>query len=268
MGVTIPVDFTGVEQRGSTRVPEGDYVAKIRKVEKVNAKSSGNPMLVCRFELVSGPSDVQGKQLVDRHVLTKDSLWTLRNMLEAIGYKVPASQMKLDVDKMLIGKTLGVTVVDGDEYKGKIRSEIADYLPASAVGNVTSGEDADIEEDEDDLGVFLSEDDEDEEVDETQDEEPEEDDEEDEEGFAFPDDEGEEDEEDEEELSFGPDDLGDATAKELQDYAKEAMAAGWELDLPKKPKKDDVLSALSAIFDEEDEDDEDEMEEFSLDDLE
>lgn len=275
MGIKIPVDFSDVPERGSVRVPEGDYVLKVKGAKKEPAKSSGNPMLVLRFEFVSGPSDVQGKGITDRHILVKDSLWTLRNMLEAMGYKVPAKSMKLDVDSMLIGKTVGATVIDGEEYKGRIKSEVADYLPVSAVGNKVSGEDADSlmedESDDDGLGAFMDEDeswdsdDEDESVDDS--DESEDEDESDDEGFAF-DDEDESDEEEEEVvLSFGPDDIDDAKGADLKAYVKEAQEAGFDLSLGKKPKVAEVREALASLFVDEDDEEFEDMEEFSLDDV-
>lgn len=288
MGVKIPVDFTGVEQKGSVRVKEGDYLAKIKKVEKTNAKSSGNPMLVMRFELVSGPKDAQGKVLIDRHILTKDSLWTLRNMLEAMGYSVPARQMKLDTDKMLVGRKVGISVRDGDEYRGKISSDVVDYLPPSAVDNKVDTDDSnDFESDDDDeddaLGVFAGDDDDEEDEDDfdleeedESDDDDEDDDSEWEEGDADDEEEDDEDEGDENEdeitLSFDSDDVDEAKGPDLKKYLKEAKEAGFEFDLGQKAKVEDVRSALAEIFieddEDEDEEDDDEMEDFDLEDIE
>lgn len=263
MGIKIPVDFSKVPERGSVRVPEGDYVAKLVKAEKTNAKSSGNPMLVIRLELQSGPKDARGKALTDRHILVEDSLWTLRNMLEAMGYKVKPAAMKIDVDKMLIGKKVGITVVDGDEYNGRIRSEVGDYIPVSAVGKVVKADDADLFDDDEDEEEFDLDDEEDveddEESEDSDDEESEDDESEDEEEFEIEDDEESEDEAEWPSAS----EIQEMKADELKALASEIGVEN--LDLPKKPKKADLIEALVEYVGE-DEDDED-MEEFDLDDI-
>ena len=263
MGVKIPVDFSDTPERGSVRVPEGDYVVTVKKVEQTKAKSSGNPMLIWTMEFKSGPKDVKGKRIRDNHTLTPEALWTLRNALEAIGYKVPTGPMKFDADKMVINREVGISVYD-DEYNGRISSKIADYIPASSVGNVTKeaevpgdidegDEDDDWEDDDeeddapDPTDIFADDDD---------DEEDEDDDEEDEE---------EEDEDDEVELSFDDSDLDDAKGPELKKYLKEAMDAGYEFDLPEKPKVAQVREALQALF--LDDEDDDDVEDWDLDDL-
>ena len=266
MPISIPVDFTGVETRSSVKVPEGDYTAKLVKMEKTNAKSGDkNPMLVVDFEFTSGGKGVVGQRIRDRHILIKDSLWTLRNMLEAMGLKVPNGKMNIK-EGQLIGRAVGLTVIDGDEYKGKIRSEVGDYIPTDAVGNMATDTPVDAEdEDEDDEGFGFDEDEEDEDTDtedgdeEIEDEE-EEDDEEEDDDFSFDEDEDEE----EVELTFSQEDVTNGKGPDLKGYLKEAMEAGFEFELPEKPKVAEVREALLSIF--EGEDDE-EMEGFDLDDV-
>lgn len=275
MGVKIPLDFSNTPESGSVRVPEGDYLLKIKKAEKRESSQKKTPGLYITFEFASGPKDIRGRKIQDRHWLTAESLWTLRNMLEAMGYNVPSSNMKLDVDKMLIGRTVGASVIDGDEYKGKIRSEIGDYLPKSAVDNkvsestdVTEDEDDEDEEDDDALGVFASDDDDEdeEEGDEDADDLVNEDDDE-EESFAFEDDEDEEEEEAEVEFSFGPSDIEEAKGPQLKEFMTEAKNAGFEFDLPKQAKVSQVREALLALFENDGQEDEEEMEDFDLDDV-
>lgn len=264
----VDLDFTNVKSSAKVRVPEGDYIVKVKKVEKGKSSKKGTPQLKITFLFLTGGTGVEGKQISDFHYLTEGALWTLRNMLEAMGFNVPQGKMKFD-DKMVMGRKVGITVIDGEEYKGRISSEIADYVPADVVGNLTTAESSEDEEDEDD--GFLDADDEDE-VDEDSEDEDESDDDEDsdDEGFSFDDDEDEEDEDEEEEvaLSFDADDVTDAKAASLKAYVKEAQEAGFEFDLPSKPKAAQVREALLSIFADEAEDDDDEMEDFDLDDVE
>lgn len=265
MPINIPLDFTGVEARGRIRVPEGDYLAKVVKLEQKPAAKKQTPGLHVTFELLTGEG--KGKRITDSHWLTKSSLWTLRNMLEAMGFQVPSGPMQLK-EKMLKGRKVGLTIVDGEEYKGRINSEIADYIPAEVVGNLTSSKEAELPDDTDDgdeLSAF-----EEDEPDETEDED---------EGFGFEDDEEDdepeeeeaeaEDEEEDEDLSFDEDDIKEAKGPQLIEYVKEAQEAGWDLGLGSKPKVAEVREALLALFEDEDEDeDDDDLEGFSLEDVE
>lgn len=277
MPINIPVDFTGVEARASVKVPEGDYAAKVVKLEQKNSSQKKTPGLYVTFEGLSGA--LKGKRIQDRHWLTKDSLWTLRNMLEAMGFQVPAGQMNLK-EQMLKGKKVGLTIIDGEEYKSKVRSEIGDYLPFDMVGQVATGnedvfggEDEDDEED-DGLGGLGTDEEEDEdeteieegdEETEVEEEEAEEEAEEEDDNFSFGEDDEEEEAEDEETpLSFSRTDVETAKGKELLPYVKEAQDAGWDLGLGKGAKVADVKAALLAVLPEEDEE---EMEDFSLEDV-
>lgn len=264
----VDLDFTNVKSSARIRVPEGDYVVKVKGVEKGKSSKKGTPQLKVDFMFLTGGQGVEGKTISDRHYLTENALWTLRNMLEAMGYQVPQGKFKF-TDKMVVGRKVGITVIDGEEYQGRISSEVADYIPADVVGNVTAaGADEDDDEDSDDGFLDDDEDSEDGFIEDDEDSEDESDDEDsDDEGFSFDDDE-DEDEEEEVALSFDSDDVESAKAADLKAYVKEAQEAGFEFDLPAKPKAAQVREALLSIFTVEAEDDDDEMEDFDLDDVE
>lgn len=140
----VRVDFSKVEDRKSTRVPEGDYPVKITKVKHTESEK-GNPMLVFSFEITEGK--YAGETLIDRCVLTEKALFRLRNLLQAAGKKVPKKAVNLDV-KGLKGLELGITTVD-DEYEGRISSKVGDYLSIDVLKGQDVGDDDEDEEDED-----------------------------------------------------------------------------------------------------------------------
>jgi hypothetical protein len=139
------VDFTGVESGGGARVrvPEGDYKVKVASVKQVTAKS-GNEMLEWDFEFLEGKA--KGKKVRDRTVLTPEALWKLKQLLEAMGKKVPQAKARLDLASYL-GLELGITVVD-EEYNNKIHSSVSDYLSAGLLDDADEDEDEDDEEEE------------------------------------------------------------------------------------------------------------------------
>jgi hypothetical protein len=148
------VDFKGVESGGGgggARVPEDDYRVKVVEV-KMGESKAGNSMLIWQFEITSGK--YKGKKLKREYTtLTKDSLWKLLSLLEAMGFNV--AKKKLDIApiiKKAMGKELGVTVID-EEYEDKMQSKISDYVDLETLesaGNDDDDEDADDDEDSDD----------------------------------------------------------------------------------------------------------------------
>lgn len=139
------VDFTGVEGGGRTRVPEDDYRLKCVQI-KPDTSKAGNSMWVWKWEIVGGK--FAGKTLIDRTTFTKESLWKLKQILEAFGITVPNKRVALNPQKY-IGKELGATVVD-DEYENRISSKIADYVSLDVLEADEDEEmDDDTEEDED-----------------------------------------------------------------------------------------------------------------------
>jgi hypothetical protein len=147
MAKILSVDFSGVESSGRVRVPEDDYRVRVDAVKQQESKA-GNQMLVWDFEITKGK--FAGKKLRDRTVLTKESLWKLKQVLEAMGVSVPSKKVALNITKY-IGMELGVTVVD-DEYEGRINSKVADYVSLDVLDNVPDG-DEDEDEDEDEEPV-------------------------------------------------------------------------------------------------------------------
>ncbi len=153
MARQINVDFTGVESGvGSVHIPEGDYGLKIVKVIQKKAKESGNPLLLFSLKTISGPKAGLGKTIPHNCTLTKNSLWNLRNLLEATGKQVPAKALKIDLDK-LVNLTLAGTVIDDAPYEGKIKSIISAFFPIADLNPEGEGEpEADEPEESEDGG--------------------------------------------------------------------------------------------------------------------
>src|SRR5487761_2301121 len=98
-GRVISVDMEGVssEGGGSFHIPEGDYGMKVVEVTEETSKS-GNEMLKWVFEGTEGKA--KGKTFWLYTTLTPESLWKLKQTLEALGVEVPDSAMDLDLDEL------------------------------------------------------------------------------------------------------------------------------------------------------------------------
>lgn len=134
---------------GSVRVPEDDYPARLFKIERTVTKSGDNegaPMLVIHWKIKSGKH--KGKVIKDRIVLIQSLMWKLRQLYEAFEMKIPTKASKISLDD-LEGKDAAITVVDGDPYRNRVKSEISDVQPIGSLEE--DDEDEDDDDDDEDL---------------------------------------------------------------------------------------------------------------------
>lgn len=136
MSRRIKVDMTGVESY--TRCPEGEWLAKLKKIEEVEIQGSGDDGLKAQFEVIKGAA--KGSSVFETFSLTEKALWKLKSFLDAIGVK-SSGRLSIDLDK-LEGKVCIVDVIH-DEYNGQKRAKISAYIKPG-----DSGADEDDDEDE------------------------------------------------------------------------------------------------------------------------
>jgi hypothetical protein len=146
-GATVIFDFSEVEEGGGrTRVKEGDYRAKIVKVEQKDSQA-GNSMLVVTYEILEGKK-TKGKKLVDRCMLTGKGAFRLRNLLQAIGKDTgKVKRGKLNY-LSLVDEELIVTAED-EEYDNKMYSKVSDYMSLDDVDDEDEDDDEESEEEDD-----------------------------------------------------------------------------------------------------------------------
>lgn len=216
----VAINLTGVEgrTRRRTRIPEGNYRAKVVEAKASQAKS-GNDMITWMFEIVDDEKQ-SGQRFWHRTVLTDAALWNLRATVEALGEKVKDGTMSLKLGRFA-GRTCGIEIIDG-EYEGKVVSEINDVFPEA----------------------LLDEEDDEEEPDEERDEE-----EYDEEDESEEDEESDEGEDEEYEEELDEDEVKAMGIKELRQLARD-----YDLD-PTGLKKAEIIEALLSDEDEEEADD-------------
>lgn len=165
------VDFTNVKEGGGNfskkRLPAGDYLAKITKVEDAEAKD-GVFQYLFTIEIKKHPSATYPYYCK----LQENQLWKLRNILMAAGKSVPKSKFKVDVSQ-IVNKLIGVTL-DDTEYNDKEQSEITGVFPAAELSDDDDDDTVtDDAEDEDDADAPLEDDEPEEAEEEVEEEEPE-----------------------------------------------------------------------------------------------
>lgn len=127
------VDFSGVKERGDfnpRRVKEGDYAAKIVKVEDGKSKKTDEFQYVFTIKLQAFSQNSYPYYCK----LAENQLWKLRNLAVAAGLNVPKKRVKFDPNKV-VGKAIGVSMED-DEFEGKEKSVIGAVFPISELAGV------------------------------------------------------------------------------------------------------------------------------------
>jgi hypothetical protein len=127
------VDLSNVKEGGNfrpRRKPEGDYLAKIVKVDDHQPNDKSKPMGWVYTIQVDGDARSTYPYYVNPEV---KQAWKIRTICAAVGINVKLARIKFDPNK-LVGKAVGVALAD-DEYEGRPKSVIDDLFPASEVGN-------------------------------------------------------------------------------------------------------------------------------------
>lgn len=140
------VDFTNVKEGSIFRPkhkPEGEYLARIVKVDDHQPNDKDKPMgwvftitidgdARSTYPVYAGPDEKQA--------------WKVRKMFVAAGIAVPKKRVMVDPNR-LAGKEIGVFLED-DEYEGRLRSRVADFLTVDEIGEGNDEAEDEIEEEE------------------------------------------------------------------------------------------------------------------------
>lgn len=143
MSRRVRVDMTGVESY--TRCPEGEWLAKIKKIEEVEIQGSGDDGLKAQFEVIKGAA--KGNSVFETFSLTEKALWKLKSLLQAVGMKADG-KLVLDLDK-LEGK-ICIIEVTHDDYNGQKRAKITSYIKPGNEEEDDDDEDEELEDEDED----------------------------------------------------------------------------------------------------------------------
>lgn len=152
---SINVDFSDT----GSRVSKGDHIVTVETVTVETSSNSGADYL--KWVLTTE----KGGKLWYNTSLQPHALFSLRNVLEALGMEVPSGAIDLDISE-LVGLEMGVTV-EMENYQGTPRPQIVAVMTLEEMGD-------EAEEDEEDESEEEAEEEEAEDEDEDEDEEEEE----------------------------------------------------------------------------------------------
>jgi hypothetical protein len=137
------LDFSNVKEGGGRfnkkRQPEGDYKAKIIKVENVTKKDNKKKkMWLFSIQVKTGIYPLYCG-------FGEAELWKIRQLWAAAGVNIPKKRVSLDPNTV-VNKEIAVTLED-DEYDNKQQSTIAATFPLSDLdGDIDMEDDEGVEE--------------------------------------------------------------------------------------------------------------------------
>lgn len=150
---SLSVDFSGVGDRRSGKpsahVPAGDYLLEIKDYEIRSKQDDESKKRVSWQTAIVKPEIHAGKTIYHNTGLQAESLWSLHNLLEDTGVKVPKKLVDVPLAKM-VGRRFGATLDDDDYNPEKIKSKVvatfhfSEYADTAAPAGTTD-EDADDE---------------------------------------------------------------------------------------------------------------------------
>lgn len=142
----IKVDFTDVKE--FPEITAGKHVAKIKEWEMKEGEKA--PYILWKLQLLTGSA--KGSLIDHRTSLSPKALFGLKDLLTALGIKVPQSAISIDPDKF-VGKSIGIEV-NMRPYDGKEYPNVKKVFSASTVTETVETVETD-DEDEDDITMEL-----------------------------------------------------------------------------------------------------------------
>ena len=123
----VSIDFTDVE--GSNLVSDGEKLVGVYGKTIETGESSGAEYIAWEF-IIKAPEEEAGRKLYTNTSLQPQSLWVLRNLLEAAGMEVPQQAMDIDLNDFDEDTELGV-MIENEKYKGKDKPNVVDFIPVN-----------------------------------------------------------------------------------------------------------------------------------------
>lgn len=124
MSNEVTIDLTNYKDKTGSRVAPGRYKVIVDDLEQSQARS-GNAMIVLWFRVLDG--EFSGSTVLDRLVLTENSMFRVVGFMQAVGIPTPKKRLKINL-KQFLGKVLEIDVEDGEPYNGRVKSEVRGYM--------------------------------------------------------------------------------------------------------------------------------------------
>lgn len=123
------VDLTDYKDRMSARLEPGKYLVRITDGEIGETKDTKAPKVVLYYTVVG--TSFNGQPLVDHLPLSGKAVFRIVQVMRALSVTVDKGKKFVVPFNKMINRTMCVTVVDGDEYNGQVKSQVQSYAPAS-----------------------------------------------------------------------------------------------------------------------------------------
>ncbi len=129
----ITLDLTDYRDKSGSRVPEGTYTAVVGDIE-VGKSQKGDQMITLFLDIAGDAAgtrtEFDGLTIVDRLTITKAALFRVVGFLQALGEQTPRQAIRINPSTWK-GRRVLVDLIDGDPYRGRVKSEVAAYARAA-----------------------------------------------------------------------------------------------------------------------------------------
>jgi len=121
----VKVDFTDTDKR--VLLPEGDYRFRVAEVTQEVGADSGKDYLKWVLAVIDDDEKLNGQKLYYQTSLQPQSLWVLRDLLEALGVETAQDEFEIDLDDVIDREA--VASVFHERWEGKDRSKVSQITP-------------------------------------------------------------------------------------------------------------------------------------------
>lgn len=138
----VTIDLSDYKDTVGGRVEPGRYRVIVEDADLSKSKA-GNQMIVLGLKIIAPGTEADGATIVDRLTQTSGALFRTVNFMQALGMPTPRKRLQINLSKFT-GKVVMVDVEDGDEYQGRVKSEVRGYYKVT--GGSSTEEAADLED--------------------------------------------------------------------------------------------------------------------------
>lgn len=140
---SVTIDLSGIE--GRVLLPEEDYLVTIDEITEKDGTEA--TFLEWKFKTIDDDKKLNDVTVTYNTSLAPQSLWNLRNLLEAIGVDIPDNEFDLELDE-ITGEEVVITI-GHEKYEGRNVMKVTDFYSTDDIPGGESSEKVEVNDDDD-----------------------------------------------------------------------------------------------------------------------
>ena len=139
---SVTIDLSGIE--GRVLLPEEDYLVTIDEITEKDGTEA--TFLEWKFKTIDDDKKLNDVTVTYNTSLAPQSLWNLRNLLEAIGVDIPDNEFDLELDE-ITGEEVVITI-GHEKYEGRNVMKVTDFYSTDDIPSEESSKKVEVNDDE------------------------------------------------------------------------------------------------------------------------